>query len=165
MLRNCTPVFLIIYHTASQTVFVTSASLRNDKIWMKFHCVCSNPVKLTAGSHAWTITGTNSVLCTLEHSAVLRSSWNSITSPLWQLWLQGLLHQHKLSYLQCPTLHSFFNSSDWTAASATSVAVVWWCHCVNDAKRHLVTVIRVCHCFQLLTLVHCLSVLVTVTVI
>ena len=61
---------------------------QNDKISSKkFCCLWSNTVELIAVNSSWSITHTDSVLCTLDHCVILQSLWNIRLAPLWQFTL------------------------------------------------------------------------------
>jgi len=58
----------------------------------------SDPVKHTAADRAWPIIDIDSVSCTLEDRAVLRSLWNPTKAPPWQFRTAARTHMYLLTY-------------------------------------------------------------------
>jgi len=79
-----------------------NTSLQNNEIrTKKFRCFWSDPVEHTAANHAWPITDTDSVLCTLEDccSTVLMKHYYSASVTVYAVRIVAETQMYLLTYL------------------------------------------------------------------
>jgi len=78
-------------------------------MYKMFCCFWSNNLEFTGIVCLWSITDTDSVLCASEDCVILQSIRNTSIAPTWQFRLQGLLREHKFTYLLTLSLHIIYN--------------------------------------------------------